>query len=40
MIWRLWTKYFYLRQQRKGRTLIYENRIASQVVTVPWKKRS
>lgn len=40
MIWRLWTKYFHLRQQRKGRTLIYENRIASQVVTVPWTKRS
>lgn len=45
MIWRLWTKYFCLRQQRSGldpegrplRTLIYENRTASQVVTVPWK---
>ena len=34
MIWRLWTKYFHLRQQRPGRTLIYENRTASQVVTV------
>lgn len=44
IIWRLWTKYFYLRRQRAGldpegrslRTLIYENRTASQVVTVPW----
>ncbi len=30
MVWRLWTKYFTL---MKGRTLIYESRTASQVVT-------
>ena len=36
-IWRLWTKYFHLlRQERSGFTRIYENRTASQVVTVPW----
>lgn len=36
-IWRLWTKYFHLlRQERSGFTRIYENRTASQVVTVLW----
>ena len=35
-IWRLWTKYFHRCQQRNGLTRIYENRTASQVVTVPW----
>ena len=36
IIWRLWTKYFHFRQQINGLTRIYENRTASQVVTVPW----
>ena len=34
-IWRLWTKYFHLRQLQEGWTRIYENRSASQVVTNP-----
>lgn len=35
IIWRLWTKYFHLRQLQEGWTRIYENRSASQVVTNP-----
>lgn len=34
IIWRLWAKYFHLRQLQEGWTRIYENRTASQVVTV------